>query len=109
MSAHFVSQVLAITAQAMALGSRVLAKSAVLASQHDKRQHVACSFSIYIVLSMFAPVALALALTMLVGLLKEVWDKYFGTGFCYYDLLSNCVGVGLAVPIGYLINASIRT
>jgi hypothetical protein len=95
--------------RALALGSRLLARSAVLASQPDKRQHVACSFVIYIALSVIAPVTVALALTLLVGLVKEVWDKYFGTGFCYYDLLSNCVGVGLAVPFGLLINASIRT
>ena len=94
--------------RAQALCSRVLARSAVLASQPDKRQHVACSFAIYLSLSVIAPVGVALALTMLVGLAKEVWDEYFGTGFCYYDLLSNCVGVCLAVPVGLIINASIR-
>lgn len=78
-----------------------------LLSQPDKQQHVACSFVIYLVACAVTPVAVALALTLLVGLAKEVWDKYYGTGFCYYDLLSNCIGVGLAMPVGYLVNASI--
>jgi hypothetical protein len=79
---------------------------AALLAQPDKRQHVACSFVIYVAACAVLPTALALVLTLLVGLVKEVWDKYFGTGFCYYDLLSNCIGIGLALPVGYLIHAS---
>jgi len=86
--------------------SLVLRLTALLA-QHDKQQHVVCSFVIYLFACALAPASVALALTLFIGLMKEVWDKYYGTGFCYYDLLSNCIGVGLAMPVGYLINASI--
>ncbi|WP_310610301.1 hypothetical protein [Limnohabitans sp.] len=75
--------------------------------QRDKQQHVVCSFLIYLIAGVVVPVGVALVFTLFIGLLKEVWDKYFGTGFCYYDLLSNCIGVGLAIPVGYLINTSI--
>ena len=86
--------------------SLVLRLTALLA-QHDKQQPVVCSFVIYLFACALAPASVALALTLFIGLMKEVWDKYYGTGFCYYDLLSNCIGVGLAMPVGYLINASI--
>ena len=75
--------------------------------QQDKQQHIACSFAIYLMVLAVAPISVAILLTLLIGLIKEVWDKYFGTGFCYYDLLSNCIGIGLAIPVGYLLNVSL--
>lgn len=74
-----------------------------LLAQRDKQQHIVCSFAIYILFVSCSPVWLALVMTLLIGLAKEVWDKYYGSGFCYYDLLSNCIGVGLAMPLGWLI------
>lgn len=81
--------------------------ASALLAQRDKQQHVICSFVIYLIAGVFVSVGSALALTLFVGLLKEIWDEYFGTGFCYFDLLSNCIGVGLAIPVVYLINTSI--
>ena len=91
----------------MKMFSSLALRLAALLAQPDKQQHVACSFVIYLAACVLVPVGVALTLTLLVGLAKEVWDKYYGTGFCYYDLLSNCIGVGLAVSVGYLINATI--
>lgn len=90
----------------MKMLSSLLPRLVALLAQPDKQQHVACSFVIYVAASAVLPASLALLLTLFIGLLKEVWDKYFGTGFCYYDLLSNCIGIGLALPVGYLVNAS---
>lgn len=78
-----------------------------LLGQPDKQQHIACSFAIYLMVLAVAPISVAILLTLIIGLIKEVWDKYFGTGFCYYDLLSNCIGIGLAIPVGYLLNVSL--
>jgi hypothetical protein len=90
----------------MKMLSSLLPRLVALLAQPDKQQHVACSFVIYVAACAVLPASLALVLTLFIGLLKEVWDKYFGTGFCYYDLLSNCIGIGLALPVGYLVNAS---
>ena len=77
-----------------------------LLAQPDKQQHILCSFVIYVLAYALLSVSVALILTLFIGLLKEVWDKYYGSGFCYFDLLSNCIGVGLAMPAVYLIQAS---
>lgn len=91
----------------MKMLTNLIPRVSALLVQRDKQQHVVCSFLIYLIAVVAVPVGIALALTLFIGLLKEVWDKYFGTGFCYYDLLSNCIGVGLAIPVGYLIHTSI--
>ncbi len=39
----------------------------------------------------------AFFLVLLVGLLKECWDHYYGSGFCLYDVSANLAGQGVAV------------
>ena len=86
-----------------ALFQSVVSGVPALIAQRDKQKHVACSFGLYLLLVSFASLWCALVTTLLIGLAKEVWDKYYGSGFCYYDLLSNCIGIGLAMPIGWLL------
>ena len=75
----------------------------LLLSQHDKRQHIACSFLLYILALNLMPAGIALLIVFLIGVMKETWDKYYGTGFCYFDLIGNCIGIGVAIPFGLVI------
>jgi len=86
-----------------ALAQSVVSGMPALMAQRDKQKHVACSFGLYLLLLSFTALWFALVTTLLIGLAKEVWDKFFGSGFCYYDLLSNCIGIGLAMPVGWLL------
>jgi VanZ family protein len=65
-------------------------------TQTDKYQHILVSFVIMLTCFIFLSITLSLVLTLIVGIAKEVWDKYFGSGFCWYDMLANCIGIALA-------------
>jgi hypothetical protein len=62
-------------------------------SEPDKILHIKYSAVIMLVSYMLLPMMLALIFTFLVGLLKECWDHYYGTGFCLHDMLANIVGI----------------
>lgn len=68
--------------------------------KEDKLKHIALSFLLLLAALMWWSLPTALAVVFLIGLAKEIWDKYFGSGFCFYDLLGNCIGMGLALVIG---------
>lgn len=62
--------------------------------EEDKQQHFYYSFFIFLFSFLLLPnVAIALLGAFLVGLGKEIWDHYFGSGFCWYDMLANQVGI----------------
>ena len=60
--------------------------------QQDKQQHYAVCFLLTLVSLPSLGVILATLLTFTVGLSKEIWDKYYGSGFCWYDMLANFLG-----------------
>jgi hypothetical protein len=65
------------------------------ALERDKQQHLALSYGLVVVfffITTSLPVAASGALAL--GLCKEVWDKYYGSGFCWYDMLANALGTG---------------
>ncbi len=59
----------------------------------DKFNHIAWSFCLTLgALALLSPV-LALGAVFLLGLAKEWWDKYYGSGFCFYDITGNLIGI----------------
>jgi len=67
--------------------------------QQDKQQHFAVCLLITLVLLPFLGVILSSLITFIIGLSKEVWDKYYGSGFCWYDMLANFMGWLSAIGI----------
>ena len=68
----------------------LLAKS----REEDKQQHFYYSMFIFLVGFLMLPGVLSSVLgAFLVGLGKEIWDHYFGSGFCWYDMLANQLGI----------------
>jgi hypothetical protein len=64
--------------------------------QEDKAQHIICAFLVVVLLLPMMPLAWAAALVFGAGLVKEGWDGWVGTGFCWYDIAANAIGIVLA-------------
>jgi len=69
-----------------------------LLDEEDKRKHLLYSFFIMLALSALLGLTLAVILTALIGLVKEVWDHYYGSGFCWRDMAAN----GIAITAGLI-------
>jgi len=67
-------------------------------AQADKLLHIQYSAVIFVFLSVICSLPIALVLTFFIGLLKEVWDKYYGSGFCFYDMAANLLGMAFVYP-----------
>lgn len=68
--------------------------------EHDKQQHFGYSLVILLALSLaLGQPLLALFMTLLIGLAKEVWDHFYGSGFCWVDMLANLVGIAVGWPL----------
>lgn len=65
--------------------------------EEDKRLHMAWSFWIMLAARMLWPSPWAFAAVLLLGFGKELWDKRFGSGFCYFDILANILGCTFAL------------
>ncbi|MGB1237943.1 MAG: hypothetical protein ACPG4U_07005 [Pseudomonadales bacterium] len=68
-------------------------------TQQDKILHFKYSALILLALMLVFPLEAALLMTFLVGVAKEYWDYYYGSGFCFYDLFANVVGMGAALCV----------
>jgi len=40
-----------------------------------------------------ATIGSIIAIVTAIGLAKELWDRRYGTGFCWYDMLANALGM----------------
>jgi hypothetical protein len=60
--------------------------------EEDKIKHIYWSFVLLLFSLVFVTLPEALVLVMLIGLAKEIWDEYFGSGFCMFDITSNLLG-----------------
>lgn len=61
--------------------------------EYDKRQHFFYSLVLMLAASVFwgaVPGALVVAL---IGLAKECWDHFWGSGYCWLDMLANMLGI----------------
>ena len=70
-------------------------------NEDDKHQHFWYSCVILLLLIAFLDWQYSLAGTIILGLMKEVWDYFRGSGFCWYDMFAN----GLGILLGLLIIA----
>jgi hypothetical protein len=67
-------------------------------NQADKQQHFWYSFFILFSLYLFGQsVQFALAITLFIGLCKEIWDHCYGSGFCWFDMIANITGAAFAI------------
>jgi len=67
--------------------------------QDDKHQHVWYSCIILLILMPMLGWYYALISTIILGLLKEIWDHFWGSGFCWYDMLANALGIFLGLML----------
>ena len=68
----------------------------------DKLKHFWVCFFLQIVFLPWLSVWASIGLALLIGLLKECWDQRYGSGFCWYDMLANVIGIAAGV-IAYLL------
>ena len=61
--------------------------------QEDKAQHIICAFLVVVLLSGLMSAWQAYLAVSLAGMVKEAWDYYVGTGFCWYDIAANGIGI----------------
>lgn len=61
--------------------------------EKDKQQHFVISFLITIISLFLMSVLNTMVFVITIGVLKEIWDSYKGTGFCWIDMLSNMIGM----------------
>jgi len=71
--------------------------------EEDKQQHFLYSLAILLLSYCVFSLTFSLVVTLLIGLGKEIWDHYYGSGFCYWDLLANVLGIstGLLLIAGF--------
>lgn len=62
-------------------------------SEEDKRLHIKWSFWLTLGAHLFWPPLLAVSLVFFIGLGKECWDQFYGSGFCLLDMASNMAGI----------------
>jgi hypothetical protein len=72
--------------------------------EEDKRKHVAWSFWLILAALVFMPAAQAFVLVFLIGLAKEFWDHFYGSGFCLFDMLGNALGIFLALSLALVVS-----
>lgn len=70
-----------------------------LLRQEDKRKHLGWSFALLLPALALLPPLQALALVFAIGLAKECYDALWGSGFCWRDILSNCIGMAAALVL----------
>lgn len=65
--------------------------------EEDKQLHFKWSFWLTIWGLLLWPPSLAMSLVLIIGLLKELWDERYGSGFCSADFLFNLGGIAFAM------------
>jgi uncharacterized protein YfiM (DUF2279 family) len=62
------------------------------------------SFMIMLISLFFLTIISSLVFTFAIGIAKEISDKYYGSGFCWYDMFANSIGIALAIVLYKIIN-----
>lgn len=75
-----------------------------LLHETDKQQHILVSCIIMMACLVFMTFIPSFIVTFAIGIAKEIWDKIYGTGFCWYDMLGNMVGIVVAIALYPIIN-----
>jgi VanZ family protein len=76
----------------------------MIAIPEDKKKHFVVSLLLMLMLSLVhVPLVWAAAITLVVGVAKEIYDKYCKkTYFDVYDLLADIIGIGVGFILCYL-------
>lgn len=76
-------------------------RSAVVArtQQEDKRLHAGWSFWLTLAAGTLLSLSWSAMIVLGIGVAKECWDHFKGTGFCVVDLAANAVGIAAAALI----------
>ena len=77
--------------------------------EEDKRKHIVWSFWLILVALLFLPVAEAFIAVLIIGLAKECWDHFYGSGFCLFDILGNLLGSIIGTLLFLAISGLYRT
>lgn len=72
--------------------------------EEDKRQHFTYSFVLLLMSAFWLNLWAAVSVVLLIGLVKEVWDHFWGSGFCWIDMAANVLGIIGAVPCVWLMS-----
>ena len=75
--------------------------------QEDKHLHFQWSFWMMIFARVIWPESWAIFFVMSIGLLKEIWDGKFGSGFSIMDLVANAAGCLAAFSLIRIVYATI--
>jgi|AntRauTorckE5430_2_1112549.scaffolds.fasta_scaffold08672_2 hypothetical protein len=70
-------------------------------SERDKQQHFWLSLAIVSLALLIVGFGPAVLISASAGLAKEIWDHYYGSGFCWYDLLADALGIGVATFVWF--------
>ncbi len=70
-----------------------------LLKQRDKQQHLKICLGLGLFFLPAIGLLYSIILVSLIGLLKEVHDHYYGSGFCWYDIQANMLGLTLSILI----------
>jgi hypothetical protein len=77
---------------------------AVKLREEDKIKHMVWSFWLTLGALIVLSPALAFGAVFLLGLAKEWWDKYYGSGFCFYDITGNLIGSLAGLLCAYVLS-----
>ena len=70
-----------------------------LLEQRDKQKHFKVCLGLGLVLLPVMGLLNSIILISLIGLTKEAFDHFYGSGFCWYDLQANMAGLFLSILI----------
>ena len=67
--------------------------------QRDKQKHFKVCLGLGLVSLPVMGLLNSIILISLIGLTKEAFDHFYGSGFCWYDLQANMAGLFLSILI----------
>ena len=70
-----------------------------LLGQRDKQKHFKVCLGLGLVLLPVMGLLNSIILISLIGLTKEAFDHFYGSGFCWHDLQANMAGLLFAILI----------
>lgn len=81
---------------------RVFTQAILFINQEDKQKHFIVSLLLVLFFSFFLNIWSSVIVSTMIGLLKEVWDEFFGSGFCVKDLVANGLGIAVGIFIVFI-------
>ena len=68
----------------------------------DKLLHAETSAIIVVLISLLLPIWVAAIITLLIGVGKEIWDKYHNGTPEWKDILADVIGIGFGSLVAWL-------